>query len=432
MRTIKVAVAGLGFVGRETVRLLKANRERFRARLGADVVLAAVADRDAAREARALGLPSSVARLRDPQQLLLKDDIDIVVELLGGLDAPRDLALAALGRGRHLVTANKRLLSHCWDRLQAAGAKGGGRLYFEGSVAGGIPVLQALDNGFAANRIEAVYGILNGTTNYILTRIEKGGITLAQALAEAQAAGFAEKDPRMDLSGEDSAQKVSVLASLLTGAALKPALIARQGITGIEREDVDFALSQLGRTPRLLGTLKLDWRRPLRLEAHVFPTLVPLDHPLAAVRREYNAVMIKASHAADLMFYGKGAGPGPTASAVVGDVFMLCRDILGGIAPRRREALAVELMPVSQSISPFYLRLFAQDKPGVLAKITAALGRRGISIASIHQADTPQKAGVPIVLTTHPAAQGQFKKALDEILSLKTVAPRRTVLRMLS
>jgi homoserine dehydrogenase len=432
MRTIKIAVAGLGFVGKETVRLLGANRERFRSRLGADIVLTAVADRDAAREARALGLPSSVTRLRDPQQLLLKDNVDVIVELLGGLDAPRALAVGALSRGLHLVTANKRLLSHGWDQIQRACAKGGGRLYFEGSVAGGIPVLQALDNGFAANRIEAVYGILNGTTNYILTRVEKGGATFAQALAEAQAAGFAEKDPRMDLNGEDTAQKVSVLASLLTGAALKPSTIARQGITGIDREDVEFALGELGRTPRLLGTLKLDWGRPVRLEAHVYPTLVPLEHPLAAVRREYNAVMIKASHAADLMFYGKGAGPGPTASAVVGDVFMLCRDILGGIPPRPREALEVELMPAAESVSPFYLRLFAQDKPGVLAKITAALGRRAISISTIHQGDTRQKDGVPIVLTTHPAPQGRFGQALSEILALNSVARRHTVLRMLS
>jgi homoserine dehydrogenase len=434
MRTLHVAVAGLGFVGRETVRLLAANRERFRKRLGADVALAAVADRDAGREARSLGLPTAVLRVRDPLELARLPGIDIVVEALGGIDAPRALALASLSSGRHLVTSNKRMLSHCWDELRRAGFKGGGRLYFEGSVAGGIPILQALDNSFAANRIEAVYGILNGTTNYILSALERGGPqdTLETALRQAQAAGFAEKDPTMDLNGEDAAQKVSVLASLLTGRGLPPGKIARQGILGIGREDIEFAMKNLGRTPRLLGVLRLQWGRTVRLEAHVFPTLVPLDHPLAAVRRQYNAVMVKASHADDLMFYGKGAGPGPTASAVVGDVFMLCRDILGAVPPMSQPDAPVELLPISESVSPFYLRVFAQDKPGVLAKIAAALGRRGISIASIHQADTPAPAGVPIVLTTHPAAFGSFQTALRDILALKSVARRHTVLRMLS
>jgi homoserine dehydrogenase len=434
MRTIHVAVAGLGHVGRETVRLLLSNRERFRARLGADIELAAVADRDAAREAKALGLPPSVLRLRDPLKLATTPGIDIVVEVLGGIDAPKALALASLKGGRHLVTANKRLLSHCWEELRRAANKGSSRMYFEASVAGGIPVLQALDNSFAANRIEAVYGILNGTTNYILSSLEHSGpnATMATALKEAQAAGFAEKDPTMDLSGQDSAQKVSVLAALLTGRALPPSKIACRGITGIEREDIDFALGTLSRTPRLLGVLRLDWGKKVRLEAHVFPTLVPLEHPLAAVRRQYNAVMVKASHADDLMFYGKGAGPGPTASAVVGDIFMLCRDILGSAPARTQTPATVELIPVSESVSPYYLRLFAQDKPGVLAKITASLGRRGISISTIHQSDVPAKDGVPVVLTTHPAALGSFEGALREILALGSVSRRHTVLRMLA
>ena len=430
MRTIQVAVAGLGFVGRETVRLLAANRERFAQRLGARIELAAVCDRQAELEARRLKLPKSVRRVRDPEELLRRPGLDVIVELLGGLEAPRRLVVGALRSGRHVVTANKRLLSHCWDEVHAASAESGARLYFEGSVAGGIPLLQALDNSFAANRIEAVYGILNGTTNYILTRVEQG-LTPEDALREAQARGFAEKDPTMDLSGEDSAQKVAVLGSLITGAWLKPGGIARAGITGISREDVEFARASLGRTPRLLGVLRLSGKDPVRVEAHVFPTLVPLDHPLAAVRREYNAVLVKASSAEDLMFYGKGAGPGPTASAVVGDVFMLSRDVLGGLSPARRSLGRAALSPIEDSVAPFYLRLFAQDRPGVLASVTAALARRGISIATIHQSDTPAKAGVPIVLTTHPAPHGRFQQALREIARLKAVASRVTVLRML-
>lgn len=429
-RTIRVAVAGLGFVGRETVRLLLENRARFSRRLGADVVLAAVADRDVQNEARALKLPASVQRFKDPEELVRRSGADIVVEVMGGLDAPRALVLSALRSGRHVVTANKLLLSHCWDELQAA-SKSGGRLYFEGAVAGGIPVLQALDRSFAANRIEAVYGILNGTTNYILTRAEEG-LDPKDALAEAQKLGFAEKDPTADVSGADAAQKVSVLAALLTGASVSPKKIAREGIERIDAGDVKFAREQLQRVPKLIGAVKLSWGKKVRLEAHVFPTLVPVTHPLAAVRREYNAVLVKASSAADLMFYGKGAGPGPTASAVVGDVFMLSRDLLGRLPHAAAEKLDVELAPIGESVSAFYLRIFAQDRPGVLAAVAAALGRRGISIASIHQSDEPEKNGLlPIVLTTHPTSHGDFHAALSEILRQKSIAKRHTVLRLL-
>lgn len=430
MPSIKVAVAGLGTVGREAVRLLAANRSKFSRRLGAAVELAAVCDRQVEREARALGLNSAVFRARDPQRLLDRPGIDVIVELLGGLDAPRRLVLGALARGRHVVTANKRLLAHHWVEIQAAAAKSGARLYIEGSVAGGIPLLAALDNGFAANRIETVYGILNGTTNYILTRAEDG-LGLDEALREAQRLGFAEKDPSMDLSGADTAQKVSVLGSLITGAWVKPSAVAHQGISGLERRDVDFARATLGRTVRLLGTLRLDWAKPVRAEAHVFPTLVPLDHPLAAVRREFNAVLVKTSAAGELMFYGRGAGAGPAASAVVGDVFMVARDVLGGLPARRAAPAAVAVAPIEDSVSAFYLRLGALDRPGVLASIAAALGRRGISIASIHQSDEARAGGVPIVLTTHPARFGAFQKALREVLRLPAVWREHAVMRML-
>lgn len=431
MRTIKVGVAGLGFVGRRAVRLLAANRAKFARRLGASVELAAVCDRDVPREAKALKLPSSVFRARHPQELVSHSGLDIIVELLGGLEAPRRLVLSALKAGIHVVTANKRLLSHCWDELQAASAAGKGRLYFEGAVAGGIPLLHALENSFAADRIEALYGILNGTTNYMLTRAEEG-LEMEAALKEAQALGFAEKDPSLDLSGRDSAQKVSVLASLVAGAWVRPGEIAREGITRLSSQDLDFAQKTLGRTVRLLGTLRFHGKDPVKVEAHVFPTLVPLGHPLAAVRREYNAVLVKASAADDLMFYGKGAGAGPAASAVVGDVFMLARDLLAGLPPPRRQSGLAVVVPIEESVSPFYFRIFAKDRPGVLARITAALGRRAISISTIHQSDAPRPQGVPIVLTTHPTTHGRFHKALKDILALKTVARRHTVMRMLA
>ena len=431
MRTIRVAVAGLGFVGRQTVRLLEQNRAHFASRLGASVELAAVCDREVRGEARALRLARSVLRARRPADLLRLPRLDIVVELLGGLEAPRALVVGALKAGRHVVTANKRLLSECWGEIQAASSRGGGRLYFEASVAGGIPLLQSLDSALAANRIEAVYGILNGTTNYILTRAEEG-LSAAEALREAQRLGLAEKDPSLDLSGRDTAQKVSVLSSLITGSWIKTSRIACQGIESIERADVCFAREKLGMTARLIGTLRLSWKRPVRVEAHVFPTLVPLGHPLASVRGEYNAVMVQTSEASDLMFYGKGAGPKPAASAVVGDIFMLSRDILGGLPAQRPCAAAAEVSPVEDSVSPYYLRLAAQDRPGVLSRIAASLGRRGISIASIHQEASPGREGVPVTLTTHPAAHGRFRAALGEILRLDAVSRRHAAMRILA
>jgi homoserine dehydrogenase len=414
MRTIRVAVAGLGVVGRETVRLLRENKDGFARRLGAPIELAAVCDRQASREAKSLGLPASVVRVEDPAALARVDRLDIVIELLGGLDAPKKLALGALRAGRHVVTANKRLIAHCWPQLQQASRRGGGRLCFEGSVAGGIPIIQALDTSFAANRIESVFGILNGTTNYILSAMERG-VGAADALSQAQRLGFAEKDPSLDLSGRDTAQKISVLSALLTGAALDPERIAREGITAIEEQDVAFARETLGRVPRLLGALRLRWGRTVQAEASVFPTLVPLDHPLAAVRGEYNAVLIKASAADDLMFYGKGAGAGPTASAVVGDVFLLTRDLLGGLPARQAPSLRVEPLPSALATSSFYMRLAAKDKPGVLASITAALARERISIATIHQSQRSRAGSVPVVLTTHPCQAGAFERARRRI-----------------
>lgn len=429
MRTIRVAVAGLGFVGREAVRLLRANAVGFSERLGARVELCAVADRDASAEARRLGLPASVRRVKDPLQLL-QEPVDIVVELLGGLEAPKRLALATLGEGKHLVTANKRLLAFAWKELHERAAARGGRLYFEGSVAGGIPLLQALDQSFSANRIEGLYGILNGTTNYILTRAEEG-LSMEEALREAQRLGLAEKDPTLDLSGGDSAQKVAVLGSLLTGGWVRPGAVATEGITRITREDVEFCRKSLGGAVRLLGRLALSPGRPFTVEAEVSPTLVPLSHPLAAVRREYNAVFVKTSSAEDLMFYGKGAGPGPTASAVVGDVFMLSRDLLGGMPAARRPVARAVVADPDASVSGFYLRLMARDKPGVLARVTAALGRRGISIATIHQSE-PGRGPVPIMITTHPTSRGSLRRALREILAGPSVARAHAVMRLLA
>ncbi|MBI5200701.1 MAG: homoserine dehydrogenase, partial [Elusimicrobia bacterium] len=294
MQVIRVGIAGLGVVGSEAVRLLQDAGPDFARRLGAKLELVAVCDRRAAQKAAALKLSKSVRLYRDPVKLAKDDRLDDVVETLGGLEEARRLVLASLDGGRHVVTANKRLLAHHWTELFTAAKASRRRLYFEGSVAGGIPILAALHKSLAANRIRRVLGILNGTTNFILTRMASQGVSLEDALAVAQAKGLAEKDPTLDLNGTDAAHKVAVLASLVTGRWIRSEAVAREGITRIAPEDMAFAARELDRTIRLIGCVDLDWStKPAGVACHVYPTLVPLDHPLASVHGEYNAVMVQ-------------------------------------------------------------------------------------------------------------------------------------------
>ncbi len=426
MRTIRLAVAGLGVVGSETVRLLRSRRESLCRRLGARLELTAVCDRQAA--ARRLGLPTSVRHFTDPGRLAALPGVDAVVELLGGLEAPRRLVLGCLRRGLSVVTANTRLLAHSWDELRTAATKGGGRLHFEASVAGGIPILKALDLSLAGDRVEAVYGILNGTTNFILTRMAEG-MEPIDALRRAQELGLAEKNPALDLNGRDTADKVSVLASLVTGAWLRPDQVRTQGIQEIGIEDMAFAETTLGRRVKLLGVARFPEKAESRVEAFVGPSLVPLEHPLASVQDEFNAVLVRAASAGDLMFYGKGAGAGPAASAVLGDVMALGRELLSGAKPAaHRSGPAPRLC---DSDCAFYLRLGALDRPGVLSAVTATLGRLGISIATINQPGGCDPKNVPIIITTHPTSPGTFGRAVRDILALPNVSRRHTVMRLL-
>jgi len=426
-------VAGLGTVGRETVRLLRARRAELRERLGVELRLVAVADRAVAREAGALGLPSSVVRYRDPLDMARRAEADLFVELLGGLETPRRFALAALGRGKALVTANKRLLAHAWPEITGAARAGGARLAFEGSVAGGIPVLRALELSFSGDRVLGVDGILNGTTNYILSRGEDG-ISPRDALKEAQILGFAEKDPTMDLSGQDAAQKLSVLAGLVTGGWLKPGTFPVSGIGSVTARDLSFARERLRMAVRLVASLRFSGKpgEPA-VSAVVEPTMVPMGHPLAAVRLQYNAVLVHTASAGDLMFYGQGAGAGPTSSAVLADVFVLARDILGGLpvaaaaAPRR-----LALTSPDHAVSSFYLRLEVLDRPGALARIADALAGAGVSIAAIHQDPVSGRSEVPVMIVTHRAERGRFENARKRILSLSSVKPDHCAMRMMS
>ncbi|MFH1724870.1 MAG: homoserine dehydrogenase [Elusimicrobiota bacterium] len=438
-RPLGVAIAGLGNVGRETARLLTANRAKFSARLGGDLRLAWVCERRAS--ARRMGLPGSVRRATDFAPLLRDPAVDIVIELFGGVRHARRLVLDALAAGKHVVTANKHLLSQCWNEVCAASRRHERSVYFEAAVAGGIPIVQAIRFGLAANRIDTVYGIFNGTTNHILSQMAHEGCEMADALREAQRLGMAEADPTLDLNGTDTAHKISIVASMLTGNWLPPDRIPRQGIERIEAEDIGFAVRSLGRTVRLIGTIAPRWdARPVSVEAHVQPTLVPLKHPLAAVHGGYNAVIVQASAADDLMFYGKGAGPGPAASAVLADLLALGGEILGGGAPtypsgpqeggNARHRIA---SPVEESEAPYYLKLRVRDVPGALSRITGILGRAGISIARIHQDARAAGRGraVPVMILTHAARRALIDRARRAITALPMVDRAHSCLRLL-
>jgi homoserine dehydrogenase len=432
MNALNVAVAGLGTVGRETVRLLRARRAELKERLGAELRISAVADNDVGREARALGLPASVVRYKDPLDMAKRAEADLFVELLGGLETPRRFALAVLQRGKALVTANKRLLAHAWPEITGAARAGGARLAFEGSVAGGIPVLRALELSFSGDRVLGVDGILNGTTNYILSRGEEG-LSPAEALKEAQALGFAEKDPTMDVSGQDAAQKLSVLAGLVTGGWLKPGSFPVAGIEAISARDISFARERLGMTVRLIASLRFTKDGSSHsVDASVTPTLLKLAHPLAAVRRQYNALLVHTASAGDLMFYGRGAGAGPTASAVLADVFVLSRDILGGLPPNALAARKLSLVSPDEAISGWYLRLDVLDKPGALARIADTLGREKVSIAAIHQDKADGTRAVPVMIATHPAPRGRFERARKRIMALSAVKPEHCAMRIMA
>ncbi|MBI5210624.1 MAG: homoserine dehydrogenase [Elusimicrobia bacterium] len=435
MREIRVGLAGLGHVGSAAASLLHRTAEGFVRRFGARLTLHAVCDASPAK-ARGLGLPRGVRVERDWRRLTADPAVDIVVELIGGQDPAKRLVLEAFAAGKDVVTANKALLSRQWPEVVGAAQAAGRRLAFEGSVCAGIPIIGSLARSLAPNGIRQILGILNGTTNFILSRMTCDRCPAGAALREARRLGLAERDPRLDLDGSDSAHKLSVLASVVLGRWLDPARVGRAGIESVGLDDALFAVEELGRTVRLLGLARFeDGPEGPTVEARVCPTLVPLRHPLAAVHDAYNAVMLETSEAKDLMFYGLGAGAGPAASAVVGDLWLLAEARLGGRAAPpllwAREGRVAVRKP-EDCLGRFYLRFQASDRPGVLGRIAQALGRQGVSIAHVHQRSRSGSARtVPVVLVTHAAPEGRVRRAIEAVAGRDGVSRRVALMRLL-
>ncbi len=431
MRPINVGLIGFGTVGEGVVRLLTERRDLLAQRLGTPILLRRVADIDLTRP-RGASLDSSLLTSRN-QDILDDPDIDIVVEVIGGTEEARQLVLAAIARGKHVVTANKALLALYGNEIFAAAAENDVEVAFEASVCGGIPIILALRQGLAANRIQEMLGILNGTANYILTQMSGQGSSFHQALKEAQEKGYAEADPTLDVEGVDAAHKLAILMALAYGTRVDFDAVSVEGISGLEPIDLQFA-REFGYTIKLLAITRNDG---VDLEARVHPTLIPRDHMLANVSGAMNAVYVTGDAVGPILLSGQGAGMMPTASAVVSDLLDLARNLTLGLRRRVPPLGAVTALetqrpikPIEEVVTNYYFRFAALDRPGVLSQISGVLGKHNISIGAVIQKGREVKGAVPIVMITHEAKEADVRQALIEIDALPVVSPPTVMYRI--
>jgi homoserine dehydrogenase len=422
---IGITLLGCGIVGGGVVKILDQQRELIRSRTGLSFDIRHIVVRDRAKHAGKNVSTDAATAIDDPRT-------QIVVELMGGTTTAGELIEHALKLGKPVVTANKSLLAARGRDLFSLARKNNSVIAFEASCGGGIPIIDALTRGLVANRIDALLGIVNGTCNVILTRMTKNGWSYAEALAEAQRAGFAEADPTLDVSGRDAAQKLALLASLAFNVTVTERNIHVEGVDKIQAADISFA-RDLGYVIKLLAIAERNAGDRLTLRVH--PTLVHRDDVLAEVSGSFNAISIFGHALGHALFYGRGAGQMPTASAVVSDLV----DVASGaraIAFRQQRiypdsTAAANVLPFEQLESRYYLRLSARDVPGVLADVTAALGRNGISLSAVLQRESNDSQMVPVVITTHLAREGAVRKALAEIDALATISPPTVCLRII-
>jgi homoserine dehydrogenase len=427
---INVGLIGFGTVGTGALRILRDNAELIRHRLGVPVEVTRIAVRDLKRE-RGVDVPAGM--LTDsPTKILNDPDIDIVAELIGGYQPAKELILTAIARGKHVVTANKALLAAHGAEIQKAARQAAVTLGFEASVGGGIPVIKALKESLAGNRILSIYGIINGTSNYILSKMTDEGRSFEDVLAEAQRAGYAEADPTFDVGGIDTAHKLAILVNLAFGTYINVNDIYTEGITSISPLDIDFG-KQFGYKVKLLAIAKMHQGQ---IEARVHPTMVPDEYPIAKIGGVYNAIQIVGDACDDIMLSGRGAGALPTGSAVVADIIDIARQIL--LAPSRALPAAetadghqqLKLQPIDSIRSLYYFRLVVLDQPGVLAQISGILGRHRISIAQMIQRGRKEGGSVPLVIMTHTAKERDIQNAILELKALSCVSEKPVVIRV--
>ena len=425
-RPVSVGVAGLGTVGAGVLKVLRENADLITARAGRPIVVTAVSARNRSKDR---GVPVTGLRWYDDPVALAGDSgVDVVVEAIGGSEGPaRALAEATIAAGKPLVTANKALLAVHGAELAAAAEAKGVSLGFEAAVAGGIPAIKALREGLAANRITRVAGILNGTCNYILTQMREHGREFADVLADAQKLGYAEADPSFDVDGIDAAHKLAILAALAFGRPVAFDSVYVEGIRRVSALDIGFA-TELGYRIKLLGIAR---QTEQGIETRVHPCMVPQSAPIARVDGVFNAVVAEGNFIGRVMLEGRGAGEGPTASAVVADLIDVARGRLTPVWGALGSALsAAPSVPMSAHIGAYYLRLMVVDRPGVIADVTAVLRDEGISLESMLQRGRSPGEAVPVVLVTHETQESAMRVALDRIAALNTVMEAPALIRI--
>ena len=430
MQQVNLGIIGGGTVGGGVYEALSRNGSLLASRIGANVKVHRVAVRDVKKK-RPTPIPQALLTT-DWREVVFDPQVQLVAELIGGTTTAREIILAALKLGKPVVTANKALLSAHGEQLFAAAKKYGTNLYYEASVCGGIPIIKSLREGFVGNRINALYGIVNGTCNYILTRMKLEGADFAAMLADAQKLGYAETPPDLDIDGHDAAHKTGILASLANGFWINPGKIHVEGIRHVSTLDIKYA-GELGYTIKLIGTVKKSGSSS-RVQVSVYPTLVPNAHVLASVNGVFNAVFVRGDIAGDALFYGRGAGKDATASSVLSDIGDAVLDLKTGIKDRLPAFVPHEcagaVAPISEVVSQYFVRLNVVDKPGVLAKIATIFGQSNIGISSVIQPEGEEGESVPLIFMLHYATNGVAAKALAKIAKLPTVKGRPVMLRV--
>jgi homoserine dehydrogenase len=422
---LRVALLGCGTVGSEVVRLLQRDADDLAARIGRRLEIAGIAVRRPQRR-RDLAIDPSLLTA-DAAGLVARDDVDLVVEVVGGIEPARSWLLSALRHGKSVVSANKALLAADGPALHAAAVEGGADLYYEASTAGAIPILRPLRESLAGDHVTRVLGIVNGTTNFILTRMDETGGSFAEALEEATALGYAEADPTADVDGFDAAAKAAILASIAFHTRVTAADVYREGIAAVTSADLASARA-MGCTVKLLALAERSDTEP-GVSVRVHPVMIPTTHPLAGVREAFNAVYVEAESAGSLMFYGRGAGGGPTASAVLGDLVAVARNrVSGGRGPQESAYANLPVLPMGRTQTRYHVSLDVADKAGVLSAVAGAFAQHDVSISSVRQEGHGDDAS--LVLVTHVASDEALASTVEDLRGLDVVRAVASVMRV--
>jgi len=425
MDKINIALLGLGNVGGGVFEILKTNIEEIQERSGCDIQISKILVRDANKK-RCVDVPEELITT-NPDDIFNDESIKIVVEVMGGIDPAKEYMIKAMKKKKHVVTANKLVIATTGAELIRTAKEEGVRFCYEASVAGGIPIINGINESLTANKIEEIIGIINGTTNYILTKMYLDNMDFSTALKEAQQKGYAEADPTSDVEGYDAVYKLSILTYLAFGKLVNPDLVYREGISKIDAMDIEYA-KEFGYVIKLLAIVK-DENGVLELRVH--PTMIPERHPLANVNDSFNAILIKGNAVGELMMYGRGAGDLPTGSAVVADVISIVRNVNDPIfkLSESKSGNLKHIRKMEETTSEYYIRITVKDEPGVLGKISSILGAHNVSLLSVIQKGKRQEY-VTLVFVTHKTLEGNINRSIEEINSLSFVDKVENIIRV--